>query len=199
MANPPIGNRNISEWHNDIIKSVPALPAAGADLAGFRRFRTSDNTEFICNGTRWLTTQLFEVIILPDGAWALPTTHTTNVTFGKGVPTLSQISPSSEFIIASFETVCATAALYDATHYWQSNMYIQPASGASTEIIANVLRTAAKTTAGMIYSFNVAGPATLYNLTTAVYFGTVLRNNLGGAAAGTLTLYKQSAYIRIVG
>jgi hypothetical protein len=59
VANPPIGNRFISEWHKDIVKAVPALPAPSAALAGFRRFRTSDNIEYYCDGTRWLSTSLY--------------------------------------------------------------------------------------------------------------------------------------------
>jgi hypothetical protein len=53
--NPQVGNRFISEFHKDIVKSVAALPAASAALAGFRRFRTSDNLEYFCDGTQWLS------------------------------------------------------------------------------------------------------------------------------------------------
>jgi hypothetical protein len=69
----------------DVIKAVAALPTPSADLTGFRRHRTSDNIEFFCDGSRWLSTELFShpIEILFDGAIAgvYPHVITTPGTF----------------------------------------------------------------------------------------------------------------------
>lgn len=64
MAISQSGLRFISEFHKDVVKSVAALPAPSAALAGFRRFRTSDNIEFFCDGAQWLSTQRFSSQII---------------------------------------------------------------------------------------------------------------------------------------
>lgn len=94
MSNPPIGNRFISEFHKDIVKAVAALPAPSAALAGFRRWRTSDNTEFFCDGTRWLSTELFShpIWFIYDGS--------VNATYPTVLPT-----PTRAFATASLPNI----------------------------------------------------------------------------------------------
>ncbi len=54
MPNYNQGNQNISEWHKDIVKSAPALPAASAALSGFRRYHSGRNIEYYCDNSTFL-------------------------------------------------------------------------------------------------------------------------------------------------
>ncbi|MBN9393089.1 MAG: hypothetical protein J0I20_33965 [Chloroflexi bacterium] len=186
----------------DVVKKVATLPAASSDLNGYRFFQDSDKLEYYCDGTKWLSTQLFEVEIKQTGTYAQPFTFTSNASFGQGSVHGSLLGaiPSSSFVFVGMEITCSTAATYDATHYWQPNVFITNSAGATTEIFGVILRDATHNTAGQIYHFGAPGVNTVYNTSTAALVGLVYRNNVSPSiSAGTLTVYKQSVFIRIVG
>lgn len=189
----PADNVGVGLWANR-----PASPSA------YQLYFAVDRQilYFWYTGTsRWLTVQSFEIPIYSGTAWAVPRTITTNVAEGVG-PLVGKvgISTSHELQIWYSETVCSTAATFDATHFWTQNIGVAPASGAGTEILSIPLRTASQTTAGTIYTFGGGGNGVIYNDSTGVYLYNVFRNNVNGSvSAGTLSVYKTTVWVKIAG
>lgn len=162
-VNRQIGNRFISEFHKDIVKTVAALPTPGANLSGFRRFRSSDNLGFFCTGTNWLSMQEYSVPF---------TGRTTQQTLSASGGTADRATfPEDRYSISLTRCVLvgAVATTHNASNYWRLDLYRMNANGSgSTLILADVARswdTSASRTLGNFYPFKeqvgLSGVATL--------------------------------------
>jgi hypothetical protein len=131
---PQIGNRFISEFHKDIVKAVAALPTPSAALAGFRRWRTSDNIEYYCDGTRWLSSQLhrLEAHAMPGVASSLAA-NTTGV--------LWQVHPNNtnDLYVTAITTTVFVQTTNSSVSYWQVKVRTRVAgtTDAATSFIAD--------------------------------------------------------------
>jgi len=151
---------------------------------------------------RWLTVEVFEIPIDVTGTYANPYLVTVNTPLGFGSVhgAASLFSTDGSFCIVGAEITCATAATYNATHYWQPNIYITSAAGATSEITGIICYDASHATAGQIYHFTNTGLNTVYNTTTAAVISYIYRNNVApSVGAGTLSVYKQSVLVRMAG
>lgn len=189
-------NLTVDTWANR-----PATPTDGQLF-----YCTDRATLYFCRLAinRWLTVELFEIPILPTGTYAMPGVITANTPYGFGsVHGIGVVGGTlKEFVFEGAEVTCSTAATYDATHYWQPNIYITSAAGATSEIFGIIARDASHTTAGQIYHFAATGVnnTIIYTTTTAATIAFIYRNNVApSVGAGTCSVYKQSVLVRLAG
>jgi hypothetical protein len=192
MANRPLGNSLIGEFHKDIVKTVAALPTPSAALSGFRRFRSSDNLEFYCDGTRWLSTTEYPLPFQVVSGFVNNLAATLVTAMWAPFP-----KAASTIYFTNLEVTHRTLTTFSLAANW-TFLLNRGGGGGTYAAIGSVLGTwVTGRTAGLVYNdiypvstaYSVAGNTTRFSLDI----------NKTNGAPGNMELTGATLFYRLVG
>jgi hypothetical protein len=183
-----------------VLKNATVMPTFPAPVTNQRVFRTDLGMEFIYDGTRWLSTQLFPMTLMP-----IPSTRTNNVLAASTTNVLFASHPNNanDVYITLIAADLAVQTTHNASNYWKIVARTRTSSaGAGASFTGD-------TTSNFVISPNLirvnnfvttVGLSPLPQVVTLANFYDILVDfNIGAGAPGPIVWNMFTVWYRLIG